>query len=172
MHRDARSYYEDPSTGGQYPTGQYSSPGHAYPLPEAYNPTTYDYHDNPQYYPPDTHPNGGRYMLCLSLRLILTRVQVLNQLIATCHRHYIRNATRPVLTTPNPHCLPRPPHYITHIMLRLTTTISTLAIASEIARRQIKLSLSQHRQIWPAHTLTTHKRYRLIRQQLLPMGPE
>lgn len=172
MHRDARSYYEDPSTGGQYPTGQYSSPGPAYPLPEAYNATTYDYHDTPQYYPPDTQTNGGLCILCLSSWLLLIRVQVLNQHIATCHRHYIHNAIQPISTTPNPHYLPRPPHSNTHIMLRLTTTISIQAIASEIARRQIKLSLSQHRQIWPAHTLTTHKRYHLIRQQLLPMVPE
>lgn len=71
--------------------------------------------------------------------------------------------------TLNPHSLPRPLHYHSHIMLRVTTVISIPIVASEIARRQIKLRLSRHRQRWPAHTLTTLKRYRLTRQRLVPM---
>ncbi|KAL9711533.1 hypothetical protein Ac2012v2_004604 [Leucoagaricus gongylophorus] len=61
MHRDARTYYEDPSAGGQYSTGQYSSPGGTYPMQGAYNHATYDYQENAQYYPPHAHPNDGSH---------------------------------------------------------------------------------------------------------------
>ncbi|KAF5351793.1 hypothetical protein D9756_007635 [Leucocoprinus leucothites] len=54
MHRDNRSYYDDPS---QYPGGQYPSSGGDYPSPSTYSHTSYDYQQNPaQYYPPNAQP--------------------------------------------------------------------------------------------------------------------
>ena len=74
MHRDARTYYEDPSAGGQYSTGQYSSPGSTYPMQGAYNHATYDYQENARYYPPHAHPNDGLSIPGLLLWPLLIRI--------------------------------------------------------------------------------------------------
>jgi hypothetical protein len=53
-HRDARSYYEDPSAGSQFSPGQYATPGGDY--------TSYDYQQNSaQYYNSSPHSNDGAY---------------------------------------------------------------------------------------------------------------